>query len=159
MPCMNVKEFLDNQGIDYEIIFHRAADTAQATASASHIPALQLAKTVITRVDGDMHMAVVPACRRLDLAALKKAAGAGSVALAHETEFRDRFPGCEPGAMPPFGNLYGLPVWVDEEVAANPQSVFNAGSHTELVRLAYADFARLVSPQVLPLTERPAKAA
>jgi Ala-tRNA(Pro) deacylase len=156
---MNVKEFLDNQGIDYDIIFHRPSDTAQATASVSHIPAGQLAKTVITMVDGDMHMAVVPASQRLDLAVLKKAAGAGSVAVAREIEFRDRFPGCEPGAMPPFGNLYGLPVWVDEEVAANPQIVFNAGSHTELVRLAYADFARLVSPKVLPLTERPAKAA
>lgn len=159
MPCMNVKEFLDNQGIDYEIIFHRPSDTAQSTASASHIPAGQLAKTVIMMVDGDMHMAVVPASRRLDLAVLKKAAGAGSVALARETEFGDRFPGCEPGAMPPFGNLYGLPVWVDEEVASNPQIVFNAGSHTELVRLAYVDFARLVLPKVLVLTERPAKAA
>ena len=159
MPCMNVKEFLDNQGIDYEIIFHRPSDTAQATASASHIPVAQLAKTVITRVDGEMHMAVVPACRRLDLVMLKRAARAGSVVLAREAEFRDSFPGCEPGAMPPFGNLYGLPVWVDEEVAANPEIVFNAGSHTELVRLAYADFARLVSPKVLALTERPAKAA
>lgn len=159
MPCLNVKEFFDNQGIDYEIIFHRPSDTAQATASASHIPAGKLAKTVIAMVDGDMHMVVVLATQRLDLMALKAAAGARSVVLACEADFRDHFPGCEPGAMPPLGNLYGLPVWVDQEVAVNPQIVFNAGSHTELVRLAYTDFARLVSPRVLPLTERPAKAA
>lgn len=159
MPCMNVKEFLNNQGIDYEIILHRPSDTARATASASHIPASKLAKTVMAKVDGELCMVVVPACRRLDLAALKAASGANSVVLAREDEFQDLFPGCEPGAMPPFGSLYGLPVWMDEEVACDPQIVFNAGSHTELVRMAYEDFAHLVSPRVVWLSEREAKAA
>lgn len=159
MACMNVKEFLDNQGINYEIVPHRRSDTAQATASAAHIPASRLAKTLIVNVDGAMHMAVVPGYRRLDLALLKAASGASSVRLASEAEFLGRFPDCEPGAMPPFGNLYGLPVWVDEEVATRPEIVFNAGSHTELVRLAYTDFARLVAPRVMLLAERPAKAA
>jgi Ala-tRNA(Pro) deacylase len=159
MPCMNVKEFLDNQGIDYEIILHRRADTARGTASASHIPASKLAKTVITKVDGRLQMAVLPANRQLDLALLKATTGARSVALASEAEFQSSFPGCEPGAMPPFGNMYGLPVWVDEEVAANAQMVFNAGTHTELVRLAYQDFARLVAPRVAALTTRLARAA
>ncbi len=159
MPCMNVKEFLDNQGIDYEIILHRRADTARGTASASHIPASKLAKTVITKVDGRLQMVVLPADRQLDLALLKATTGARSVALANEAEFQSSFPGCEPGAMPPFGNLYGLPVWVDEEIAANAQMVFNAGTHTELVRLAYPDFARLVAPRVAWLTRRLARAA
>ena len=159
MACMNVKEFLDNQGIDYEIILHRRSDTAQATASAAHISANKLAKTVIIKLDGALHMAVVPASQRLDLGLLKAATGASSVALASEAEFQASFPGCEPGAMPPFGNLYGLPVWVDEEVAASPQVVFNAGTHTELVRLAYRDFVRVVAPHVVSLTRGLARAA
>lgn len=159
MPCMNVKEFLDNQGIDYEIILHRRSDTAQATASAAHVPASKLAKTVIVKVDGTLHMAVVPGSERLDLGLLKAATGASSVALANEAEFQASFPGCEPGAMPPFGNMYGLPVWVDGEVAANPQMVFNAGTHTELVSLAYQDFARVVAPQVVSLARGLARAA
>jgi Ala-tRNA(Pro) deacylase len=159
MACMNVKEFLDNQGIDYEIILHRRSDTAQATASAAQVPASKLAKTVIAKVDGALHMAVVPASQRLDLRLLKAATGGGSVALASEAEFQANFPGCEPGAMPPFGNLYGLPVWVDGQVAANPQIVFNAGTHTELVRLAYRDFARVVAPRVVSLTAQLAQAA
>jgi len=159
MACINVKEFLDNQGIDYEIILHRRSDTAQATASAAHVAASKLAKTVVVKVDGGLHMAVVPANQRLDLGLLKGATGASSVALASEAEFQASFPGCEPGAMPPFGNVYGLPVWVDEELAANPQIVFNAGTHTELVRLAYRDFARVVAPRVVSLAMRLAQAA
>lgn len=159
MPCMNVKEFLDNQGIDYEIVLHRRSNTAQATASAAHVPPSKLAKSVIVKVDGTLHMAVVPASHRLDLRLLKAATGGNSVALASEAEFQASFPGCEPGAMPPFGNVYGLPVWVDEELAAKPQIVFNAGTHTELVRLAYRDFVRVVAPRVVPLTMRLAQAA
>jgi Ala-tRNA(Pro) deacylase len=57
-------------------------------------------------------------------------------------------PGCETGAMPPFGNLYGLPVYVDQTLTRDEEIDFNAGSHTELLQLAYADFERLVKPQV-----------
>jgi Ala-tRNA(Pro) deacylase len=159
MPCINVKEFLDNQGINYEIILHRRSETAQATASAAHVAASKLAKTVMVKVDGGLHMAVVLASQRLHLGLLKAATGARSVTLASEAEFQASFPGCEPGAMPPFGNVYGLPVWVDEELAANPQIVFNAGTHTELVRLAYRDFARVVAPRVVSLAMRLAQAA
>lgn len=159
MPCRNVKELLDNLGIDYEIILHRRSDTARATASAAHVAPSKLAKTVVVKVDGVLHMTVVPASQRLDLRLLKAATGAFSVALATEAEFQAAFPGCEPGAMPAFGNMYGLPVWVDVEVAASPQIVFNAGTHTELVRLAYQDFGRLVGPRVVSLTARLAQAA
>ena len=158
MPISNLKEFLDNQGVDYEIILHRARDTAQGTAAASGIPASKLAKTVIAKIDGAMNMVVVPACERVDLQLLKAVTGASTVALASEGEFLACFPNCEAGAMPAFGNLYGLPVVVDESVAANPQIVFNAGSHSELVRLAYADFERLVAPRVMPVATRPALA-
>ena len=161
MPDTNVKEFLDNQGIDYEIILHRPAVTAEATATASHIPKGSLAKTVVVRVDGAFALAVVPASQRVDLQALRTATRASSVALASESEFQDKFPHCEPGAMPPFGNVYGMATFVDEEIAKQAQITFNAGCHTELVRVAYKDFARFVAPRVMTLALRPvlAKAA
>jgi len=155
MPLINVKEFLDNQGIDYEIIFHRPAMTAQATATMAHILAQNLAKTVVVKIDGEMALAVVSASQRLDFGLLRTASRARTVTLASEGEFKDRFPECEPGAMPPFGNLYGMAVFVDEAVASHAQIVFNAGSHRELVRLAYADFDRLVAPTVTALAWAP----
>jgi Ala-tRNA(Pro) deacylase len=109
MPCMNVKEFLDNQGIDYEIILHRRADTARGTASASHIPASKLAKTVIVKVDGGLHMAVVPANQRLDLRLLKAATGSSSVAWPAKRSFRPVFPAASPGPCLRSATCLGCP--------------------------------------------------
>jgi Ala-tRNA(Pro) deacylase len=148
MPARKLTEFLDKHHVKYIRIAHSTAYTAQEIASVAHIKGRELAKTVIVKLDGELAMAVLPASYHVDLAALKSAVGAKKAALASETEFRDAFPECETGAMPPFGNLYGMPVFVEESLARDKEIAFNAGTHSELVRLSYEDFARLVQPRV-----------
>jgi Ala-tRNA(Pro) deacylase len=150
-----LKQFLDSTEIKYIVISHSLAYTAQGIAALSHIPGQELAKTVIVEIDGALAMAVVPASRHVDLAMLKSAAGAKSVALASESDFKDRFPDCETGAMPPFGNLYGMPVFADESLTQDKDIAFNAGTHRELVRLAWEDFRRLVMPKIVKLATEP----
>lgn len=148
MPLQKLTEFLDSHGVKYLTINHSRAYTAQEIAASAHIPGKELAKTVMVKLDGRMAMAVLPASYRVDLDALKAAAGAQDAALATEAEFKDLFPECEVGAMPPFGNLWGLPVYVAETLAEDKEIAFNAGTHSQLVRMAYADFERLVKPTV-----------
>lgn len=148
MPVRRLREFLDNQNIRYVTIRHSTAYTAQETAASTHIKGKELAKTVIVKIDGKMAMAVLPASCRVDFDLLKKVTGASKVELAPEQEFKDMFPGCDIGAMPPFGNLYGMEVLAAESLAEDEEIAFNAGSHAELIRLAYIDFERLVKPTV-----------
>jgi Ala-tRNA(Pro) deacylase len=148
MSVKPLKTFLDEHRVRYVTIQHSKAYTAQDVAAKTHISGKEIAKTVIVKLGGKMVMAVVPASRKVDLEHLREVVGAQSAVLATEAEFKDRFPGCEVGAMPPFGNLYGLDVWVDESLRDDEEIAFNAGTHTELVRLAYADFERLVKPKV-----------
>lgn len=152
MPTQRLKEFLDSNKVKYVAISHSQTFTAQEIAASAHIPGRQLAKTVVVTLDGDMAMAVLPATDRVDLRLLKKAAGAKKAKLAGEKEFKDLFPDCEIGAMPPFGNLYDLEVYVAASLAEGEEIAFNAGSHTELIRMAYADFERLVNPKVVELS-------
>jgi Ala-tRNA(Pro) deacylase len=148
MPVRKLKEFLDGNKIKYVTITHSTAYTAQETAVSAHIPGKGLAKTVILKSDGKMIMAVLPASRKLDLSLLREAVGARKVELANEAEFKDKFPECDIGAMPPFGNLYGMDVIAERILAENEEIAFNAGSHTELVKLSYKDFLELVKPKV-----------
>jgi Ala-tRNA(Pro) deacylase len=148
MPVQKLKEFLDRQGVKYVTIQHSPAFTAQEIAASAHIPGKELAKTVMVQIDDKMAMAVVPASFKVDFDLLREAAGAQRVKLASEAEFQDMFPGCEVGAMPPFGNLYDMAVYVSQTLSEDEEIAFNAGSHTELMRLAYQDFQRLVSPKV-----------
>ena len=148
MPAAKLRKFLDENAVRYVSIQHSPAYTAQETAASAHVPGRELAKTVMVKIDGNMAMAVLPATKRLDLDRLRAAAGAESAALANEAEFRSTFPDCEVGAMPPFGNLYGLDVYVEESLAEDEQIAFNAGSHAELIQLAYEDFRRVVAPRV-----------
>jgi Ala-tRNA(Pro) deacylase len=148
MPVRRLREFLDGHKVKYVVISHSTAFTAQEIAASAHVPGKELAKTVMVKLDGKMVMAVLPASRKVDFAELQSRSGAKRAELASEKEFRDLFPECELGAMPPFGNLYGMDVWVDESLTRDAEIAFNAGSHTELVRLAYRDFERLVSPKV-----------
>lgn len=154
MPVQKLKEFLDANRVKYVSIRHSPAFTAQEIAASAHIPGRELAKTVMVTIDGRMAMAVLPASCKVDLQLLREVTGADRVALATEREFRDMFPGCETGGMPPFGNLYGMDVYVAAPLAEDEEIAFNAGSHTELIRLAYADYERLVQPKVIELSVR-----
>ncbi|HMK29456.1 MAG TPA: YbaK/EbsC family protein [Terriglobales bacterium] len=159
MPVAKLREFLDSHNVKYLVISHSKAYTAQGIAALAHIPGQELAKTVIVRIDGALAMAVLPASFQVDLNQLKQACKAKAVSLASEIEFKDSFPDCEVGAMPPFGNLYGLRVYVEEMLTRDKEIAFNAGSHLELVKLAYADFERLVSPTVCQFARKAAVAA
>jgi Ala-tRNA(Pro) deacylase len=108
---------------------------------------------VIVKIDGKLAMAVVPASCHVDLPLLKRAAGAKAVELASEMEFKDKFPDCEAGAMPPFGNLYGMTVYVDESLTLLKEITFNAGTHRDLMRMDWADLARLVEPRIVQITK------
>jgi Ala-tRNA(Pro) deacylase len=149
MPVKKLKEFLDGKKVKYVALKHSPAYTAQEIASSAHIKGKELAKTVIVKIDGKMAMAVLPASYRVDLNALKEAAKAKKVELAPEKEFRDLFPECETGAMPPFGNLYEMDVYVSSSLAEDENIAFNAGTHTELIQLPYKDFEKLVGPKVI----------
>jgi Ala-tRNA(Pro) deacylase len=149
MPINKLREFLDAHEVKYVAIKHSLAYTAQEIAASAHIPGRELAKTVIVKVDGKMAMAVLPSSYRVDLEALKRATGAKTVELATEGEFKDLFPECHAGAMPPFGNLYGMDVYVAESLREDEEIAFNACSHTELIRMSYKDYERLVKPKIL----------
>ncbi len=149
MPAQMLREFLDRNEVRYVTITHSPAFTAQGVAASAHIPGRELAKVVIVKLDGRMAMAVLTAAQKVDLDHLREVAGAGRAELCDETEFKDAFPGCDVGAMPPFGNLYGMDVYVEESLREDEEIAFNAGSHTELVRLSYDDFERLVQPKVM----------
>jgi len=156
MPATKLKQFLDSHNIKYVSITHSKAYTAQGIAAAAHISGKELAKTVMISVDGNIAMAVLPASEQVSLDALKVALKAKRVDLASERQFRDRFADCELGAMPPFGNLYDLKVYVDETLTLDKEIAFNAGTHLELIKLGYSDFSNLVQPTVLRFSRRSA---
>jgi Ala-tRNA(Pro) deacylase len=153
MPVRKLKEFLDSHKIKYVVISHSPAYTAMEVAQSAHIPGKDLAKVVMAVLEGRTCMAVMPATRKLDLERLRQAADASEARLATEDEFRKLFPECETGAMPPFGNLYGMEVFVSSQLAEDREIAFNAGSHTEVVKLTYADYERLVQPKVARITD------
>ena len=147
MTVSRLKTFLENNNIKYNTLTHSQVFTAQEVAASSHISGKELVKTIIVKIDGKMAMAVLPASCSIDFDRLKEAAGTGKVELAREEEFEGLFPECETGAMPPFGNLYGMEVFADEQLSEDEEIAFNAGSHTELIKLAYRDFERVVHPR------------
>lgn len=148
MPVSKLKEFLDEHGIKYRSITHSQAFTAQQVAASTHIPGQEMAKTVIVKLKDKMAMAVLPASYRVDLERLHDLIGE-KVTLASEKEFKDEFPGCEVGAMPPFGHLYGMETFVAARLAEDEEIAFNAGSHTEVIRLSFRDFQTLEQPKIL----------
>ncbi|MFQ5713502.1 MAG: aminoacyl-tRNA deacylase [Candidatus Scalinduaceae bacterium] len=149
MPSKKLKDFLDSKNIKYVTIDHSRAYTANEIAATAHIPGKELAKTVMVKIEGKMTMTVLPAYCKINFELLQEATGASNVELSSEQEFKDMFPGCEIGAMPPFGNLYGMEVLVDKSLCEDEEIAFNAGSHTELIRLSYKDFEKLVKPKVV----------
>ncbi|MBN1423066.1 YbaK/EbsC family protein [Candidatus Fermentibacteria bacterium] len=149
MPASKVKAFLDEHGVKYLTLRHSPAYTAQEIAASAHVPGKEMAKTVMVKLDGRMAMAVLPASYRVDFGTLATASGCDKAELASEAEFRDLFPECELGAMPPFGNLYDMEVFTAKRLAEDEEIAFNAGTHRELIRMRYEDFARLVRPRVV----------
>ena len=154
MPVRKLKEFLDQNGVRWVSIIHSPAYTAQEVAASAHVRGRDLAKTVMVKVDGKPVMVVLPASQRVDFQVLREVTGGQNVVLASEAEFRELFPDCEAGAMPPFGNLYGMDVYVAPKLAEDEEIAFNAGSHTELMKLRYADFERLAKPKVAAFAQR-----
>ncbi len=149
MPANKVRAFLDSRGVKYVTIRHSPAFTAAEVAASAHVAGRDFAKTVMVWIGGHPAMVVLPASRRIVLHDLRELLESPEARLATEAEFRDDFPDCELGAMPPFGNLYGLPVYVAASLALEKEIAFNAGSHTEIIKMAYADFEDLVKPTVL----------
>jgi Ala-tRNA(Pro) deacylase len=141
-------EVLDEKGISYKTEIHPYAPTAQGVAQSEHITGYRIAKTVVVRVGEKWRMLVLPAPKKVDLDAVKAHFKEKAIRLASEQELRELFPDCELGAMPPLGELYHMEVFVDENLARQPDIVFNAGSHTETIEMRYGDFARLARPLI-----------
>jgi Ala-tRNA(Pro) deacylase len=148
-----LKELFDETKVSYEIYNHPLAYTAQEIAQRQHFSGNEMAKIVMLKVDGKVVMAVVTGNQKVHLPTIRASLAAYEVSLATEDEFYSKFPGCEIGAMPPFGNLFGLPVYVDPAVTKDESIYFNAGNHVQTVRMRYKDFEKLVNPQVVQLTE------
>ena len=156
MPAISsIHQFLNEARVPYTVVPHRPAYTAQEEAAALHVPGRDWAKVVICLVDGEPIQAVLPAPLVVNLDRLLELAGGDEIRLAQEEELRRLFPDCEPGAMPPFGRLYGQQVFVDVTLAAEPEIVFNAGTHTEAIRMRWADFAASTRPIVGRFAEPP----
>jgi Ala-tRNA(Pro) deacylase len=149
MPATKLRAFLDGHGVRYVSIQHSVAFTASEVAESVHVKGRDFAKTVIVKIGESMAMVVLPASRRIVLHDLREMLGSEELRLATEAEFKGAFPDCEVGAMPPFGNLYHMPVYVAAHLAEEREIVFNAGTHSEVMQLAYADFEQLVQPTVL----------
>jgi Ala-tRNA(Pro) deacylase len=154
MTLARLANYLDAHNTRYLVISHSPAYTAQGIAGLTHISGKELAKTVMVDLDGRLVMAILPANYHVDLQALRRNAKAETVALASEEEFQDRFPGCETGAMPPFGNLYGMPVFADVSLEKDREIAFNSGTHRELIRMLWEDYKKLVDPAILPFASR-----
>jgi len=152
MPVTKLTNFLSDEHIDYVTISHTTSYTAQETAASAHVRGIEFAKTVIVKIDGKLAMAVLPAQFKIHLGLLKQETDATRVELASEDDFRGLFPGCETGAMPPFGNLYGMDVYVEDSLLDDEEIAFNAGSHNEIIKLSYQDYMRLVQPMIARFT-------
>lgn len=157
MAIQKLKRFLDVNKIKYVVISHSPAYTAQETAESAHVSGKEMAKTIIVKIGEQAAMVVLPASARINFEFLKDLAGTERVRLASEQEFRNLFPDCETGAMPPFGNLYSLDVYMARELAEDEEIVFNAGNHRELIRMRYRDFYRLACPMIFDLVAEPAR--
>ena len=155
MPvAAKLKSFLDDHKVPYHVLKHHKAYTSLEIAEALHVPGQDLAKVVMIKAGDDLVMAVLPANFSVDLEKFAQVVSKDTVYVATEQQFRGTFPDCEVGAMPPFGNLYDVPVFVDVALTQDAQIFFEAGNHLEAIRLKYADFERLVQPRVADFAVR-----
>lgn len=152
MAATKVHQFLDEHGVGYEVETHERAVSAQRLAASEHVTGWDVAKPVMLSVSGQLAMAVVPAPVEVDLIKAHDLLGGNEVRLAREDEFAQVFDDCEEGAEPPFGNLYGVPVFLDGKMRQRDRMVCRDGSHTETVTLATDDYVRLVRPEIVDIT-------
>ena len=153
-----LRDFLEARHADFTFTTHSKAYTAREVAAAEHLPPREVAKTVVLFGDGAYHMIVIPASKLVDLYEVRAVLGFAQARLATETELAKLFPDCELGAMPPFGPLYGMPVYLDSSLAGQPAIAFNAGTHNDVLHMRTAEFRCLVSPQIVSLVREPAGA-
>lgn len=154
MKGKKIFQYLKNNHVDYEVISHPTAYSAQMIAHSAHIHGKELAKSVIVKVNGKMVMVVTTANQKVNMRLLKSMYGTDNVELAAEGDFMNIFSDCELGAMPPFGVLYGMEELVSEDLAKDAEIAFNAGTHRDLIKMRYNDFAKLVKPIVINLRSR-----
>jgi len=157
MATRRICEFLDGNKADYQVIRHDPAYTAQEVAAAAHVPGKDMAKVVVVSIDGKTALAVVPATREVDLERIRAAARATGVEIATEREFVHRFEGCQVGAFPPFGNLFGMETYADSALAKEQYIAFNAGTHTEVIAMKFADWRRLAHPKMASISFLPSE--
>jgi len=153
-------ECLDENKVRYQVLQHPEAVSAQRIAQAEHVKGRHHAKVVIVKASDAHLMIVLPADHHIDLEKIEKATGK-PVSLDKEQEFKSLFPDCAIGAMPPFGNLYGLPTYVEEDLAEQDYIVFEAGTHTDAIKMSYGDYEKIVKPKVndLAIKLQPMKGA
>lgn len=154
MPTSKLKHFLDDHHVKYMTINHSEAYTAQEIAATAHVKGQEFAKTVMLKVDGRIAMAVLPASYTIDFTQLEHLGLGENVRLANEMEFKDKFPDCEVGAMPPFGNLYNIPVYTAESLMKDKEITFNAGTHKEAIQMDTKDYLDLVHPTTLRFSRK-----
>jgi len=154
-----LKEYLDQNKIKYQVIIHSIAYTSQEIAALAHVPGSEMAKVVLVKTNSGMIMTVLPASHIVDLRRLKEITGSSQVILAREEEYQSRFDECEAGAEPPFGEFFGMKVYLSTVLSEQPRLVFNAGNHKELVSMATEDYMALVKPEVssFSIKEQPGK--
>ena len=149
MISTKLRDYLDKTGVAYTHHPHPTAYTAQQIAEFTHVPGEQFVKSVLLKGDGGLVMAVLSSNYKANLEALRQEIGSGALRLATEDEFRDIFPTCKVGAMPPFGNLFDLETYCEASLEKNQQIEFNAGTHEETIRMEFDDFKRLVNPKLV----------
>ncbi len=150
MVCKErLEQYFRENEVPFRHVTHPPAFSAPEVAAAQHVPGKQVAKVVLAKADETLVMCVVPANKHVNFRLFAETLKVSEVRLAHEDEFSTRFADCELGAMPPFGNLYGIPVYLDVSLSDDPEIVFLAGTHTDSMRIRYPDYVRLVHPQIV----------
>ena len=150
MINQQIKEYLEKKHVKYATINHPTAYTASQTAQAAHIPGKQMIKVVVIKADEKLAIVALPAHENIDINALRKLTKAKKVVLAHEYEFNEQFPGCDVGAMPPFGELFKMEVYMAESLTKQNWLACNAGSHSDLLKIKGDEFLKLVHPKPIP---------
>jgi Ala-tRNA(Pro) deacylase len=155
-----IRDFLDSQNVPFETLHHSQAFTGQEIAHSLHVSGKKCVKAVAVAADGETVLAVIPAAHRLNLPELRATLEASQLEMLQESELVGLFPDCDLGAVPPFGNLYGIKVWADRAVADAEEIIFCAGTHEDCIRMRYSDFSKLTLPRLGRFSELPeAKAA